>query len=67
VTPPDSQLPVTDGESKHPLLHHALDRLTEARVEMQHSEEFNGHRDKAMADTDRAIQLVEEALHEVEK
>jgi hypothetical protein len=66
-TPDDTQLPVKPSESKHPLLHHALDRLTEARVELQHSEEFNGHRDKAMIDTDNAIRIIEDALHELEK
>ena len=67
-TPADAPLPSRDSNSKFPHLHHALDRLTEARVELETAETvFSGHRDKALDETDNAIRLVEDNLHEVEK
>jgi len=57
-----------DVDAKFPHLHHGLDRLIEARVELAAAETiFAGHRDKALDSTDDAIRLVENDIHDVDK
>ena len=66
--PADAPPRERDSDAKFPHLHHGLDRLIEARVELAAAETiFAGHRDKAMDATDNAIRLVENDIHDVDK
>ncbi len=67
-TPADSALTDRDSEANFAHLHHGLDRLTEARVELENAETvFAGHRGKAINSVDNAIRIVEDSLHDVQK
>ena len=49
-------------------VHHALDRLREARAELDNADKiFGGHREKAIEETDHAIHQLEEGIHDAEK
>ena len=49
-------------------VHHALDRLREARTELDAADKiFAGHREKAIEETDHAIKQLEEGIHDAEK
>jgi hypothetical protein len=66
--PADAPPRERDSDAKFPHLHHALDRLVEARVDLAAAETiFAGHRDKAMDATDNAIRLVENDIHDFAK
>lgn len=68
VVPEDGPPKANDSETQHMAVHHALDRLTEARVNLESAiEGYGGHRAKALDATDYAIQLTLEHLHAAEK
>ncbi len=55
-------------EKRFPHVHRALDRLREARKELDAADRiFAGHREKAMEEADRAIKQLEEGIHDAEK
>jgi hypothetical protein len=52
-------------EEKFPHVKHAIDRLKEAKIELEAAEPiFAGHRDEAVSHTDKAIRQLEDALHD---
>ena len=56
------------AEERFPHVHHALDRLREARSELDSADKiFGGHREKAIEETDHAIHQLEEGIHDAEK
>jgi hypothetical protein len=56
-------LPSANKLERYPHLHGALDRLREARKELEDADHiFGGHREHAIDETDRAIHQLEEGL-----
>jgi hypothetical protein len=54
-----------DDYPRYPHMHHALDRLREARSELDQAEDiFNGHKAEALDHVDRAIEQVKTGLEE---
>jgi len=54
--------PTPMAESR-PAIHHAIDALEAAKTELQHADhDFGGHRAVALAECDKAIMQLKEAL-----
>jgi chromosome segregation ATPase len=52
-------------EERFPHVKHAIDRLKDAKTELEASEPiFAGHRDEAISHTDKAIKQLEDAVHD---
>jgi chromosome segregation ATPase len=58
---------VANLDERYPHMHHALERLKDAKGELENAEAiFGGHRDEAISRTDKAIKQVEDGIHEAE-
>jgi hypothetical protein len=69
ATAPTSARPgvqrLDDDYPHYPHMHHALDRLREARQELENAEDiFRGHKEEALDHVDRAIDQVKTGLQE---
>jgi phosphoketolase len=63
-----AELPPARKLARFEHVHHALDRLREARTELDNADKiFAGHREKAIEETDHAIHQLEEGIHDAEK
>jgi hypothetical protein len=59
--PPASKL----ADPSYPHLRHALERLKDAKTELESADKvFGGRRDEAISHTDRAIKQIEDGLHD---
>jgi hypothetical protein len=54
-------------EGRFPHMHKALERLKYALSELQSADKFNGHRDAAIDETQKAIDQLDRGIHDAER
>jgi hypothetical protein len=54
-------------EGRFPHMHKAFDRLKDALSELKSADKFNGHRDAAIDETQKAIDQLDRGIHDAER